>query len=117
MKDICGVTELNQFIIDSIINNTVKDCRVLLYFGASWCGPCKQLKDRLKHADTDKIMPNLIVGHLDIEDEDNEELCKRYKINSLPTQIYIKLNNNIVTEVSRIEGYDFTRLKMEYDKY
>ena len=117
MKDICGIKELDEFIIDSISNSKMQNCRILLYFGATWCGPCKQLKDRLKHPDTDKIMPNLVVGHLDIDHEDNEELCKRYKISSLPTQIYVKLNNNVVIEHKRIEGYDFTKLKLEYDNY
>jgi thiol-disulfide isomerase/thioredoxin len=112
MKDICGIKELDQFIVESVSNDMI----MLLYFGATWCGPCKQLKDRLKNPETINMMPLLVVGHLDIDHTDNEELCKRYKINSLPTQIFVKLNNNKVTEISRIEGYDFTKFKMEYDK-
>lgn len=112
MKNICGIKELDQFIVESVTN----DKTMLLYFGATWCGPCKQLKDRLNNKETSSMMPQLVVSHLDVDDTDNEELCKRYKVNVLPTQIFVKLNNNKVTEVSRIEGYDFTKLKMEYDK-
>ena len=42
-------------------------------------------------------------------------MMKRYKIQSLPTQIYIRLKDNKVEGVRRIEGYDFTKLKLEYD--
>jgi thioredoxin 1 len=113
MKKICGIKELDQFIVDSVTNNKI----MLLYFGATWCGPCKQLKERLNNMETATIMPQLVVSCLDVDDADNEELCKRYKVNVLPTQIFVKLNNNMVKEVGRIEGYDFTKLKMEYDNY
>jgi thiol-disulfide isomerase/thioredoxin len=111
MIDIAGVEELDNFIITENDNNNI----ILLYFGATWCGPCKQLKKRLVENDTQNIMPKLVVAHLDIDEELNEKLVKRYKITSLPTQVFIKLNENKVIEISRIEGYDFTKLKLEYD--
>jgi thiol-disulfide isomerase/thioredoxin len=111
MKTISGIEELDKFILDN--NNNV----ILLYFGAEWCGPCKQLKNRLTEPDTIQIMPKLIVGYLDVDDEENASLVKRYKIKSLPTQIYIKLNENKVVETNRIEGYDFMKLKLDYDSY
>ena len=113
MIDICGIDELDEFIID----NVEKGNTVLLYFGATWCGPCKQLKKRLDEPETSKIMPKLVVAYLDVDDDENTSLVKRYKIESLPTQIFIKLDKNKVIETTRIEGYDFTKLKMEYDNY
>ena len=113
MKNICGIKELDQFIVESVTNNKT----MLLYFGATWCGPCKQLKERLDNKETSSMMPQLVVSYLDIDDTYNKELCKRYKVNVLPTQIFVKLDNDMVKEVGRIEGYDFTKLKMEYDKY
>ncbi len=111
IKQIEETDDLDEFILDSIENNMV----VLLYFGASWCGPCKKLKERLKEKDTYKLMPLLSVASIDIDS--NEYLSNLYKVESLPTQIFINVDNNKVNEVSRIEGYDFTRLKLEYDKY
>ena len=111
MKVISGMEELDSFIVENINNDKV----TLLYFGATWCGPCKQLKERLHSKDTYKIMPKLSVIYLDVDDICNEELMKRYKVQSLPTQVYIRLNDNKVEEVRRIEGYDFTKLKLEYD--
>lgn len=113
MKTISGIEELDEFILDNYSNNLV----ILLYFGAEWCGPCKQLKNRLCDQDTVDIMPKLVVGYLDVDDEENSSLVKKYKINSLPTQIYIKLDENKIIETHRIEGYDFTKLKLDYDNY
>jgi thiol-disulfide isomerase/thioredoxin len=113
MINISGVDELNNFIINGLNNNMT----LLLYFGASWCGPCTLLKDKLNNNDTLNIMPKLHVGYLDIDDNKNDELVNIYDISSLPTQLFIKLNKNKVHIVSRIEGYDFTKLKIEYDKY
>lgn len=112
MKEICGIEKLDEFIISNTDNNMY----VLLYFGAKWCGPCGQLKQKLDHTDTTKLMPKLAVAYMDIDDESNDKLVKRYKVSSLPTQIFIKLNNNKIVEQSRIEGYDYTKLLLEYDK-
>ena len=111
MKTIININELDDFITTN--HNDMKI--MMLYFGASWCGPCKLLKERLKSNDTYNIMPRLSVAYIDIDNELNEELVKRYKVNILPTQVYIKLENNKVKELKRIEGYDFTKLKLEYD--
>ena len=112
MIDIVGIDMLDDFIIESYEKEKI----IMLYFGAEWCGPCKQLKKRLADKETEEMLPNLVVAHLDIEEKSNEELVEKYKINSLPTQVFITLNKNKVIEKARIEGYDFTRLKIEYDK-
>ena len=111
MKVISGVEELDSFILDNINNNMV----TLLYFGATWCGPCKQLKQKINDMETMKMMPRLEVGYMDVDDSNNEELMKRYKVQSLPTQVFIQVYDNMVKGIRRIDGYDFTKLKMEYD--
>jgi len=63
------------------------------------------------------MMPKLAVCYLDVDDESNEKLCDQYKAESLPTQVFIKLRNDVVVEVGRVEGYNFNSLKSEYDKY
>lgn len=113
MIDIAGVENLDEFIIEQTEKNKV----IMLYFGAEWCGPCKQLKKRLAEKETKTLMSDLVVGHLDVDEELNTKLVKRYKVNSLPTQILIKLDGAKVVELVRIEGYDFTKLKLEYDKF
>lgn len=113
MKEIFGVDQLDEFIVENTENGNV----IVLYFGATWCGPCKQLKKRLGEAETANLMPKLVVGYLDVDDETNSKLVKKYKVTSLPTQVFVKLDDNKVVPVSRIEGYDFTKLELEYRAY
>ncbi len=113
MINISGVSELDSFIIE----NSEEQKVLLLYFGASWCGPCKTLKKKLQEKDSVDLMPKLVVAHLDVDDESNAKLCKKYKIESLPTQVFVTLDDTKVRQFAKIEGYDFTRLKMEYDRY
>jgi len=42
MIDIVGKEQLEEFIWENINANKV----VVIYFGAEWCGPCKQLKKK-----------------------------------------------------------------------
>jgi protein disulfide-isomerase len=113
MRQVSGIDELDEFILNGVDNNKV----VVLYFGAVWCGPCKSLKERLVDPDTYKSMPRLSVCYLDVDDMENEDLVQKYNVEAFPTQIFIRVDKNRVVEVSRVEGYDFTKLKLEYDRY
>ena len=62
-------------------------------------------------------MPNLVVAHIDVDDETNNKLVKKYKVESLPTQVFVKLFQNKVVPVTRIEGYDFIKFQLEYNNY
>lgn len=100
--------------LDNFINNN-NDKVILLYFGASWCGPCKQLKLKLSEENTIQEMPLLKVFYIDIDN--NEIISSTYKIKVLPTQIFVKLSNNTVKVVARVEGYDYIKLLLEYNNY
>lgn len=113
MKEIFGVDELDEYIIDNVEKKKV----VLLYFGATWCGPCKQLKKKLAEPETKKDMPKLAVCYIDVDDTSNSTLVNKYDIKSLPTQIFIKLDKNKVVQVSKIEGFDYMKLKTNYEHY
>jgi thioredoxin 1 len=107
MHNINNIEELDNFIIEN--NSNV----ILLYFGASWCGPCNKLKEKLCDEECLKSMSLLKVCYIDTDE--NEELSTMYKIKSLPTQIFIKLDQDKVKIVSKIEGYDYTKLLLEYN--
>lgn len=106
MYNIESFDDLDNFIIE---NN---DKIILLYFGATWCGPCKLLKQKLSEEESQCEMPLLKVCYIDVDN--NEDISSTYKITTLPTQIFIELSNNRVKIVSKIEGYDYTKLLLEY---
>ena len=70
--------------IDDILDKTEK--YVLLYFTASWCGPCKRMAPIIKETFT-KIN-NLDIYKIDIDD--NDSISSKYDIKSVPTFILIK---------------------------
>lgn len=69
----------------------------LLYFSASWCGPCKAFKPTVEKFDTETDSVNI---HF-IDVEDNPELAQSYNVKSVPT----------VVAVDSKEGGRFTGVK------
>lgn len=66
----------------------------LLYFSASWCGPCKAMKP---------IIADLEAGGLTVERVDIEEsplVADAFEIQSIPTFVVLKDDN----EVARASG-------------
>ena len=87
--------------MDTIIKKNVEKY-ILLYFTASWCGPCKKMKPIIEGKFT-KIN-NMLIYKIDIDD--NDVLVKQYKIKSVPTFIMIKDN----IETMRYNGSDSIKL-------
>ena len=97
MQYISNINDLDVFICNNIDENVV-----LLYFGAQWCNPCKELIKILNNDETKKIMPKLKIGYIDIENH-NDNISEIYDIKLLPTQILIKVNNeNKIIQYSKI---------------
>ena len=58
---------------------------IIFYFTASWCGPCKriypELLDIIEQVDSEEIL----IFKVDIDDEDNNEICEKCSIKSVPS--------------------------------
>lgn len=66
----------------------------ILKFGASWCGPCKVLDQRLEEFNKCEVI------RYDVE-ETEDDLLAKYKIRNVPTTIIVDEAGN---EVGRIPG-------------
>ena len=109
MISILGIDELDEFIINN------PDKILLLYFGAKRCSPCNILKDRInKESETE--MPNLLISYIDVDLSENDEIADMYDVKMLPTQIFVKLKKDKVKVIDKIDGYDWTKLVMVYNK-
>ena len=63
---------------------------ILFYFTASWCGPCQRIYPHLVEL-MDTYDKNIIqCFKIDIDDDDNQELCEKLKVTSVPTFILLK---------------------------
>jgi thioredoxin 1 len=69
--------------------------KIVFYFTADWCNPCKKVKPIVEEINRDSIVKFQII---DVDSE--TELVKRFEIRSVPTFILIEDNE----EVNRITG-------------
>ncbi len=79
---------------NSLINS---DSLVVIDFFATWCGPCKMLSPVLENVSN--VLNNVEFIKVDI-DQFNE-LASQYKVQSVPTIVFMKNGN----EINRHIGY------------
>lgn len=108
MIDAIGYDELNKIIWEN------KDKIVILYFGTSWCGPCKMLKDKIDN-EKDNITESVII-HIDCDEQENEDILNDWNVKALPTQIFVHLDGKNVVKDDIIEGFDWIKFLMTYNK-
>ena len=78
---------------------------VLLYWGATWCPPCNQLKATLfNRAEFAALSKNFIAVHVDGDRPGAQKLSRRFKVTGYPT-----------TVLFTPEGQEITRLPGEVD--
>ena len=65
----------------------------VLKFSAQWCAPCRALEETLSKVE------DITIENVDVDN--NEELCEKYNIRSVPTLIFL---NNENKEVERSVG-------------
>jgi len=68
--------------------------KTILYFTASWCGPCKALAPRME-----KLSNQINYRKIDIDS--NQDLSMKYGIRSVPSLVLVDENG---TELSRMVG-------------
>lgn len=73
----------------------------ILYFTASWCGPCKLLKPKIQ-----AMQSKLPITILDVDT--NTEACSKYSVRNVPT-IIVTNNGN---EIGRLVGNNITEQRI-----
>ena len=65
-----------------------EECYLLFYFTAKWCGPCQKIKPLLQKISDGADSSKLKVYMIDIDE--NDTLCEKCNIKSVPTFILFK---------------------------
>lgn len=69
-------------------NKEIKNGLVLLDFYASWCGPCRMLTPVLE--ELEKTNKQIKILKIDVDEEANVELVRKFNIQSIPALFLIK---------------------------
>jgi len=89
--------DLNQKLTDS------GDQLVIIDFYATWCGPCRMIGPKLEELAAE----NTTIHILKVDVDECEELAMEYNISSMPTFVFIKNKNVILT----FSGANYDKLK------
>ena len=114
MINITTLDELDDFIWTSVKSNKV----TVLYFGASWCGPCHKFKDHLKSATEQDILQNLAICYIDVDE--CSDIVSTYNVSSLPSLYFVSLCDNDVNYDEQndiIIGYNWEKFINKYNSY
>jgi len=82
-----------------------KDCYMLFYFTASWCGPCQKIKPMIEKIASGTDPEKLEIYLVDIDE--NDGMASSFKIRSVPT-FYLYKDNILKGECS---GADINNVK------
>ena len=80
---------------------------LLFYFGAGWCGPCKEAGPKFEELATKYPKDKIRFFKVDMEDEENQEFISANQVQNIPTFIMYK-NRNFL---ERVIGGDFDKMK------
>ena len=80
---------------------------ILLFFTASWCGPCKRIYPQLEELGS-KLNKDLIqIYKIQIDNDENEKICEIFKVQSVPSFYLMKDKQCINT----FKGADINGIK------
>ena len=90
----------NDNIGEVLVENMNKKVLSLLYFTASWCGPCQKVYPLLNEL-SDKLSKSgkYNIEFFKIDIDENEEFCEKCDIRSVPT-FYIMNGKNLLSQCS-----------------
>lgn len=92
-----------------MIEEQIKQGRVLLDFYADWCSPCKTMEPIIEQFSNEQDKVNVIKVNVD----SHSEMANVYGIRSIPTLIYLNKGDVIDRSTGALpidELYKFTKL-------
>lgn len=98
-------------IEDGLVASEELDRPVVVFFVASWCGPCKELTVALKQKfdaelltpSSNSIFRNWVFVKIDVDER--KEVAERFEIRGIPAMRVLDLNERVLAKTEGYESY------------
>lgn len=98
--------------MNNLVNSVINEKKyVIIDFWAPWCSPCKMLKPIIE--EVEKEFQN--ITFLKINVDENEEICKKYNIMSIPTLIFLTDGKEIKRNIGYINKKELKKFLGDID--
>lgn len=102
-KKVLEVETLDEYY--NIFEEHKKDTnRFIVYFYASWCGPCKKFSPKYEEYATNN--PDIVFIKINIENEEFDDLVNKNEIKKIPTFYMMDKNNELICYQTGRSGFD-----------
>ena len=79
---------------------------IIFYFTASWCGPCQRILPEIEQINAN-VNKYIDIFKIDIDEDDNNELCDICNIKSVPSFLLFKDR----TCIGRVTGANLSEIE------
>ena len=94
---------------------------VIFYFTASWCAPCQRIAPEIVNLSNELDETKIKFFKIDIDQEDNNEICEKCEIKSVPSFLLFKnrnyLNRVQVANLEKIKEMIINNIKIKELKW
>jgi thioredoxin 1 len=96
---------MKQILENDLSECSDKECYLLFYFTAKWCGPCQKIKPLLEKLSDGSDPSKLEVYMIDIDE--NDKIASEFKIRSVPS-FYLYKDKDLKGQTG---GSDITKVQ------
>lgn len=84
---------------------------ILIKFGATWCGPCRDVEKQLDTLDAEKLGVKIVK----VDTDERSDLQQKYQINSIPHLMLVRGGKSLSERVGGLNASQLTQWIKQYE--